>query len=308
MKSIVTFPDDYVVIDLETTGFYEWDEIIELGAVRVRNNMIVDRYQQLVKPNCDIPFAVTQLTGISSEMVSDAPSIESAADDFRRFVGNDIVVGHNTNFDIRFFNRCTEGFAEPLKDDYVDTMKLSRKALPELEHHRLCDIASALSVAQPSAHRSIADCETTHLCLQALKELLLEKYNSFEDFKKLFVKKSNNSYAKLDLRSFTAQCDCFDEDCPLYDKNCVFTGKLERFTRSEAAQIVVNMGGHCQNQVTKSTDYLILGNGDFFKETKSTKQKKAEAIQSEGFFLQIINEDMFYQILNEYCTNSDDNT
>lgn len=307
MKSIVAFPDNYVVIDIETTGFNKWNEIIELGALRIRNGNIVDTFQQLVKPEDYIPDYVVELTGITNEMVCEAPTIDLVAASFRDFVGDDIIVGHNTNFDLRFFNQCAGNFVDILDGEYVDTMRLARKAIPGYEHYRLCDIAKALFIAQSNAHRALADCETTHFCLQALKKIVCEQYDNFDEFKKLFAKKHKSSSARMDLRTIKADVAFFDEECPIFEKNCVFTGKLERFTRTKAAQIVANLGGYNQNQLTKSTDYLILGNGDFFKESKSTKQKKAEALLAEGFSIQIINEDMFYEIINDYYLPTDKN-
>ena len=89
---------------------------------------------------------------------------------------------------------------------------------------------------------------------------------------------------------------------PLYGKVCVFTGKLELMSREQAAQLVVNLGGTCGNGVTKKTNYLILGNNDYcstIKDGKSSKQKKAEQLILSGQDLQIIPEDVFYELVLE---------
>ena len=91
-----------------------------------------------------------------------------------------------------------------------------------------------------------------------------------------------------------------DNTHPLYNKVCVFTGTLEKYSRQEAAQIVVNLGGSCGNSVTKKTNYLILGNNDYcsmIKDGKSSKQKKAEEYKLKGQDIEIIPESVFYDMI-----------
>ena len=93
----------------------------------------------------------------------------------------------------------------------------------------------------------------------------------------------------------------FDEDNPFFEKVCVFTGVLEKMKRSDAAQLVVDLGGICGNSVTKKTNYLILGNNDYcptIRDGKSTKQKKAEELKLKGNDIEIISENTFYDMLN----------
>lgn len=177
----IIFPENYVVIDVETTGLSNHDKIIELAALKVKNGEIVDNYQQLINPEIEIPKSVQKITGITNEMVADAPVICEVAEEFRSFVGTSTVVGHNINFDTGFVNRCLGEFAEAVQNDYFDTLKISRKLMPRMPHHTLGDIAEELGVSQPIAHRALADCETTHYCLQAMKKYEpVELSNLFE--------------------------------------------------------------------------------------------------------------------------------
>ena len=99
-RKIANTPNRYVVIDLETTGLNpQYDFITEFGAVLVENSEIVDTFEQFVKPKKRIPEEVEDLTGITNEMVSDAPSINIVLPKFLKFIGNDILVGHNIDFD-----------------------------------------------------------------------------------------------------------------------------------------------------------------------------------------------------------------
>ena len=119
--------DDYCVLDTETTGLSAYyDEIIEVGIIRVRNNVIVDQYSQLIHPENPIDGFITSLTGITNEMVSNMPRIEEVKADILSFIGEDVIIGHNTSFDMRFLEAS---FGEPLPKMYMDTMQFARKAI-----------------------------------------------------------------------------------------------------------------------------------------------------------------------------------
>ena len=118
-KSLLNLPKDYCVVDLETTGLdSEYDEILELAAIRVRNNQVVDTYSQLVKPEEEIDEFIQRLTGITNEMIANAENIEITLPKFLAFVGDDILVGHNVNFDINPLGSPYEGTLKP-KNKYI---------------------------------------------------------------------------------------------------------------------------------------------------------------------------------------------
>ena len=169
--SLLTFPRDYTVIDIETTGLDpQWNEIIELSALRVRGGQVVDRFSSFVKPEYEIDEFITELTGITNEDVADAPAIGDILPQFLDFVGSDIVVGHNVHFDVNFIYDAAEASSGRIvSNDIVDTMRISRYVFPALAHHRLADVAAALGISQESAHRALVDCETTHAVLQGLQ-------------------------------------------------------------------------------------------------------------------------------------------
>ena len=130
-----------------------------------------------------------------------------------------------------------------------------------------------------------------HECYKQLKKIVLENPS-------LMINKS-----ELDLRTLTSANININPDNPFYGKECVFTGKLERMVRADAAQLVVNLGGTAGNNVTKKTNFLILGNNDYcstIKNGKSSKQKKAEQLILSGASLEIIPEDVFYEMLSSY--------
>ena len=300
--SLVCFPSDFVVFDLETTGLSpSFDEIIEFAGLRVRGEKVVERFSTLIKPNYPVSDFITDLTGITNEMLDGAPSIESVIAEIKDFIASDILVGHNVNFDINFLYDAIAQFqSEPLSNDFVDTMRLSRKVLPDLQHHRLSDIAAALGVSHENAHRALCDCTATFDCYYALKQRVLEKMTE-EEFCSSF-KRRRVKYDYNNLKNISTEKGDFDETHPLYHKYCVFTGTLEKMTRAEAAQLVVDLGGYCENTITKKTNFLVLGNNDYnplVRGGKSNKQKKAEAYILAGQDIEIVPESVFYDLVGE---------
>ena len=269
-----------------------------MGILRVRNNTIVDKYSQLIKPEYEIDSFITALTGITNEMVADMPSILDVKNEVLTFLGDDVIIGHNTSFDIRFLS---EGFSQPIDNKYMDTMQFARKVYPELPHHRLSDLSKHLCLSQNS-HRSIADCVTTKELYDAVKSTMFERNLKIED---LWVTRKNHNHfghSRIDIASIVPTVVMVNEDSFFYGRHVVFTGKLERMLRKDAMQIVVNLGGVLDNNVTKHTNYLILGNNDYnaiLHGEKSSKHIKAEKLKLEGQDIEIIDELTFYDILNE---------
>ena len=167
-KSLISFPPDFTVVDIETTGFTpEKDEIIEISAIRVRNNLPEATFSSLIKPSQKINNFIANLTGITNEMLYVAPDIDIVLDKFSKFIGDDIILGHNVNFDINFlYDRLLE--IKPLTNDYIDTMRIAKRILPQLSSYRLCSIAEHLGVHQANAHRALSDCETTLKCFNEM--------------------------------------------------------------------------------------------------------------------------------------------
>lgn len=298
-ESIIDFPKDYVVIDLETTGLMpDFDEIIEIAALKIENGNITDTFQQLVKPESEIGSFIEKLTGITNEMLSTAPKINEVLPLFDKFIGDSIAVGHNVNFDVNFlYDNYVNVLDKPFSNNFIDTMRISRKIYPTLPHHRLKDIVQHLGIAENGYHRALKDCEYTYKCYQSMENTVMQDFNGIQAFQALFRKGG-----KLDLTKLVANKLEFDETHPLYKKVCVFTGTLEKYTRQQAAQIVVNLGGTCGNTVTKKTNYLILGNNDYcstIKNGKSNKQQKAEEYKLKGQDIEIIPENVFYDMISE---------
>ncbi|MDE7436443.1 MAG: topoisomerase DNA-binding C4 zinc finger domain-containing protein [Lachnospiraceae bacterium] len=169
---------DYVVFDLETTGFrFESDEIIEISAVKVQDSRIVDTYSTLVKPSIRIPASATKVNHITNDMVSGAPGIAEALEGFVDFVETGILVGHNIhNFDMNFvYDAAMQVFQTGIYNDYIDTLHLAKQCLPQLKHHRLSDVAEYFDISTEGAHRALNDCIINQKCYERLGELLKEQ-------------------------------------------------------------------------------------------------------------------------------------
>ena len=292
-KSLLLFPEDYTVVDIETTGFDPmFDEIIEVAGIKYRGRNEVGRFQSLVKPDDGIPDYITALTGITNEMVADAPGIEDVLPRFLEFIGEDIVVGHNVHFDVNFIYDYAEDFElKPFSNDLVDTLRLSRRLYPELQSHKLSALAAHFGVEPDGEHRALADCVTTQKCLSAMEIYAAQNGGISESAEDLYRKLS---------KTIVAETSDFDPDSLIYGRTFAFTGKLERMTRKEAMQAVVNAGGHCTDGVVAETNYLVLGNNDYckaIKDGKSAKQKKAEKMKLNGADIESISESVFCDML-----------
>lgn len=286
---------DYCVIDTETTGLSSYyDEIIEVGILKIRDGKVVDQYSQLIKPNNAIDDFITYLTGITNKMLVNQPSIKEVEGEILDFLGDDIIVGHNTSFDIRFLNAS---FKETLKNEYMDTMIFSRKIYPQLPHHRLSDLAKFLNLAN-NQHRALADCITTYQLYETIKSTMDERGLKLSDLWQCH----SNGHPGIDIKAIKPKSNEIDEDNFFYGKHVVFTGKLEKMLRKDAMQIIVDLGGILDKTVNKNTNYLILGNNDYnavLHGEKSNKHKKAEKLKMEGNDINIIDEFTFYDIINE---------
>ena len=294
--SMLEFPASYVVIDLETTGLDpRFNEIIEIAGIRYENDTEVDRFQTLVNPETEIDEFITELTGITNEMLADAPTVGAVLPSFLQFVGDSIVVGHNINFDINFLYDNAENLSlPPFGNDFVDTLRMSRRLYKDMTNHKLSTLVEHLGVDGGVEHRALADCICAQQCFCKMKQFVLDTGFSF----KQSASKSFGSLAK----TIIAETTDFDHDSPIFGMAFAFTGKLERMTRKEAMQAVANAGGICCDGVTAATNYLVLGNNDYCKALnggKSNKQKKAEKMQLAGSDIVTISEDVFCDMLED---------
>lgn len=155
--------EEFVVFDIETTGLNSHtNQIIEIGAVKIRSGRILDRYSQLINPEIPIPYHITQITGITNEEVENKPKISEVIENFVNFVGDAVLVAHNAPFDMGFIKRDIKKY---LNIDYqcsvIDTLQMARDLFPNFKKYGLGDLNKTLGLALEKHHRAVDDSQAT---------------------------------------------------------------------------------------------------------------------------------------------------
>ena len=157
-----TLDESFVVFDIETTGFSPvTNRIIEIGAVKVVNGEITDRFSTFVNPEVPIPFEIEKLTSINDSMVIDSDTIEVILPQFLEFVGDSILVAHNANFDVSFIKENAKRMEIPVDFTYVDTVGIARTLLTAQAKYTLDAVAKTLGISLENHHRAVDDAECT---------------------------------------------------------------------------------------------------------------------------------------------------
>ena len=172
----MTFDQEFVAFDLETTGLYaQHDRIIEIGAVVLKNGREIERFQTFVDPERPLEKKIIELTGITDEMLRDAPKIEEVLPKFLEFVGGRVLVAHNSKFDTGFIRaECQRlGYEYNLTD--ADTLSLSQQLMPQLNKYKLDVVAKALSLPNFNHHRAADDANICGLIMTKLMLMLEEQ-------------------------------------------------------------------------------------------------------------------------------------
>ena len=171
-----TFADSFVVFDLETTGFSAAkNKIIEIGAVKVVNGSITERFSTFVNPKVPIPYEIEQLTHITDDMVLDAPMIHEILPQFMEFCQNAVMVAHNADFDMSFIRHNCDLLGLECEKTVLDTVALARVLLPSLNRFKLNTIAKALNISLENHHRAVDDAACTAEIFTKFVEMLRER-------------------------------------------------------------------------------------------------------------------------------------
>ena len=167
---------EFIVFDIETTGLSVANcGITEIGAVKIKGGEIVDRFNIFVNPEMPIPQNIVELTGITDDMVKDAPTIETAIPQFFEFCGDLTLIAHNANFDTSFIRAAAEKLRIPFKNPYLDTVALSRFANPNLKKHKLDILAEHYGLGDFNHHRACDDAEMlAHIYFKMAQNLIDE--------------------------------------------------------------------------------------------------------------------------------------
>lgn len=262
---------EYVVIDLETTGFGSDCEIIEMAASTFRDGTVVATFSCLVKPRAPIPAHITGLTGITNDMVADAADISTTLPQLLAFMGDLPIVGHNVGFDLGFLRRaCADQGIDRDLERGADTLYMSRERFPQEERHSLGIIADRLGIKSTDAHRALADVITTAACYEAMKAIPCAE----ESYYRCHCRKQDPTPDDNRLGHWVRRCNP-----DLSGISICVTGELTYFTRDGILQTIARYNGTPSPSVTRNLTYLVaVPNYDPASEEKTGKIKKAEQI------------------------------
>lgn len=220
---------EYVALDLETTGLEpSKDRIIEIGAVKVREKKVVGEYSTLINPQMKISENITELTGISNDMVMGKPYITDVLGDLLNFCEDLPLLGHNLLFDYSFVKHQTVNAGMKFEKMGVDTLKLARVLLPELPSKSLQKLRIYYEIPQKNAHRALEDARTTFLLYERLREEFEEKESKMFQAVRLLYKVKKHS-------PITASQKRYLQDLIKYHK-IELDRELESLTRNEASR------------------------------------------------------------------------
>ena len=225
--------DSYISIDLETTGLEpKHDKIIEIGALRVEKGQITDSFSTFVNPGRKLEERITELTGIRDEDLADAPYIQDVLPKLLAFVGDLPLLGHSILFDFSFLKKAAVNQKLSFERGAVDTLKIARKYLPELESRSLDYLCKYYEIPH-KAHRALEDARATHL----LYGKLVEQFGGKEPAEGgLFVPVQLNYQVKRDTPATKAQKEQLYR--LLEQKKINLPVEIEQLTRSEASRLV----------------------------------------------------------------------
>ena len=219
----------YVAFDLETTGLdAETEEIIEIGALKVIDGKISDRFMEFVKPEKSISEKITQITGITNEMVEHARNIEEVIRDFHSFCADHILIGHNIMCDYKFCKRFANKYGYVFEKKGIDTLKIARTIHKDMESKSLGALCEHYQIINHAAHRAYYDALATAKLYQTMAHYYEEQQP------KLFVPE-NLFYKPKKVQPITAkQKEFLKALCEKYKLNEI--DNVNDFTRSEASK------------------------------------------------------------------------
>lgn len=274
-RSILGFPDTYVIIDIETTGLDPArDQIIEIAAMKIENDEISDTFTTLVNPGSEIDSFITSLTGITNQDLSSAPDLSSALSEFYSFVNDLVLIGHNVHFDINFlYDNVERHLHKFLENNFIDTLRLSKKFFRKSPSHRLSVLAEYLNIPVSNSHRALDDCKTTYRLYQKLREASLNP---------------------TDEEQLLLDALVFDETNPFFNKQIAVKGLPQLYSYAFMKKISSKCQASMSDVFYNSCDYIIFSNYTYqrYKRGESSEKfDKASKLAGAGTLTILSEED-----------------
>lgn len=303
------FLKNFIAFDVETANSSR-HSICSVGMVIVKEGEIVDSIYQLINPEEEFDEFNIAIHHITPDDVKNSPKFDEFYNSIRDKIDNQLMVAHYLAFDgYALRDSLTKYETQPCNNQLLCTYQLSKRLLQGKTSYSLNTLGQHYEIELTHHHHALSDAK-------ACAELMLKLADEHEllDFESIFRKTrirpgvlSPNLYqsslvsknkGKINLSEIQISEDA-DSENPFYGKNIVFTGKLNLYTRNEAARLVAHKGGKPQNGINKETNFIILGNFDdvMIKGNKSSKLEKAEKMIIEGKELEIISEEDFIKMI-----------
>lgn len=269
-------PKDFVVIDLETTGFSNEDEIIQLSVEKIKNNKVDSTFDTFVKPkNKKVSTQIMYLTGIFPEQLDQAPSIDEVREDFEAFIGDFPVLGHNIGFDSRFLLNVGVDISERI---FCDTVEYAKTKLIDTPNYKLVTLKDYFGITNIS-HNALEDCDTTFQIYEKLLNNQLSKHFNNEVIPQVFEGL----------------------------KFCV-TGNFKKISRDQVKKEIIARGGRITATISKNTDYFVDGvqtANNLIDGVHSSKELKYKDLKSDDAKVQLLTEDEFIALLNQHQSSEE---
>ncbi len=299
-------PAIFTIVDLETTGFSAgMDEIIEIGAIRYCcDSKEATEFSTLVKPNNPIPPLISEITGITQEMVdNDGVPLSLGIQKLSGFLAGLSFIGYQTDFDARFLRSAADQHGIELTSSYLDVLEMVREAYPALPSHKLSDVATMLNLSNEHAHRAISDCRRTLAVFLHVRPLVKAQY-VWKPLSSLPIADRNQNHSSsydYFLNHTHAHFAPREGEATghMRGQTVVFTGDFS-MPKEKAADLAATAGCNVAANVTWKTTILVAGQREpsqFNGKLKSGKLLKAEELISQGRAIRILNEDEFFRLV-----------
>lgn len=301
---------DFITLDFETANASR-DSVCAIGLAKYENGLLVDTLETLIDPEDYFDEYNTYIHGITEEMVEDAPTFSNFYPILKEFIEDKLLIAHFASFDMSVLRHACDKYAIDYPTfKYSCTYQLSKKIIPGAINYKLNTLAEKYGI-EFEHHDALDDAK-------ACGDLLVNLFNEVQtnDFNDLLEKADlhlgeifpggyrgsrtrKQSFASS-LSEITTDKTEFDKNHPFYHQTLVFTGALKSMIRKEAAQKVVDLGAKCGNSVTKTTNFLIIGDYDlkqYGNGFKSSKMKRAEQLLNDGQAIEIVGEREFLKMI-----------
>lgn len=275
----------YIVLDIETTGRSSYSKIIEFTGLKYEDEKLIDEYTTFINPTTNIPSVITQKTGITNDMVKDAPLIKEVIGKIVDFINGQTLVGYNiASFDVPFIRRVAEEYDLSFDSKIIDLLPVARRTLTTLPDHKLTTVATYYDINVSNAHRSRADCLITYAVYQNLKDFIAVQKPKAEKPHQTFDDTEEADVASISIK----------------DSSFVLTGDFASGDKNDIKAKIEQAGGFVKSGVSKKINYLVVGGlgSDRWKfGNQGSKITKAKELQEQGIDIHIISEDDLLKLL-----------